>query len=61
MIDVKLFVWTLADCEWRAAAPGQKPWSLPRAPTHMEPLLCVTRVVYSFIFDMTRKYLRYAN
>jgi len=26
-----LSVWTLADCEWRAAAPGLKPLRLPRA------------------------------
>jgi len=25
-------VWTLADCEWHAAAPGLKPFRLPRAP-----------------------------
>jgi len=25
-------VWTLADCEWRAAAPGLKSLRLPRAP-----------------------------
>jgi len=24
-------VWTLADCKWRAAAPGSKPLRLPRA------------------------------
>jgi len=24
-------VWTLAECEWRAAAPGLKPLRLPRA------------------------------
>jgi len=29
-----MFVWTLADCEWRAAAPGLKPLRLPRAPMH---------------------------
>jgi len=26
-------VWTLADCEWRAAAKGLKPLRLPRAPS----------------------------
>jgi len=26
-------VWTLADCEWRAAAPELKPLRLPRAPS----------------------------
>jgi len=28
----KLTGWTLADCEWHAAAPGLKPLHLPRAP-----------------------------
>jgi len=28
----QLSVWTLAYCEWRAAAPGLKPLRLPRAP-----------------------------
>jgi len=27
----KISLWTLADCEWRAAVPGLKPLHLPRA------------------------------
>jgi len=35
-VFAEISVWTLADCEWRAAALGLKPLRLPRAPGGVE-------------------------
>ena len=46
-------LWTLADCEWRAAAPGLKPLRLPRA-THTTPTHATVRLLVFGLYAATQ-------